>query len=321
MIFEKKVVDMFKGMMYTRCDDTGNAFYFSAEDFDGLRKEPYSFKSSMGHDLQGYIYNYDNYDEKRLVVFDHGFGGGHKSYMKEIEKLCKHGFRVFAYDHTGCMESGGETPNGMAQSLHDLDDCLKTIKEDEKFAGLDLSVMGHSWGGFSTMNICALHPEISHIVVMSGFVSVKLLIASYFGGILKFYRKAIMKLEQQSNPDYVAYNGVESLSKTDAKVLLVYSDDDKMCHKNPHYDTLAAGLAGKENIRMLLVTGKGHNPNYTEDAVKYKDEFFDVMNKKVKNKELETAEQKAAFRASYDWERMTCQDEEVWEKIFETLDA
>lgn len=92
MIFEKQVVNMYKGMMYARCDDTETVFYFSAEDFDGLHKESYPFKASAGHTLQGYIYHYDNPIEKRIVVFDHGMGGGHRAYMKEIEKLCRHGY-------------------------------------------------------------------------------------------------------------------------------------------------------------------------------------------------------------------------------------
>ena len=174
MVFEKQILNTYKSMMYTRCDDKQTVFYFSAKDFEGLNCEPYKFKSSLGHDLQGYIYYYDDPINDRLVVFDHGFGGGHLAYMKEIEMLCKHGYRVFAYDHTGCMESGGETPNGLAQSLCDLNDCISAIKNDERFAGLDISVMGHSWGAFSTLNISALHPDISHIVAMAGFVSVSL---------------------------------------------------------------------------------------------------------------------------------------------------
>jgi len=306
-------------MMYTRCDDVGTAFYFSAADFPGLRQESCSFPSSAGHTLQGCLYSYDNPIPGRLIVFDHGFGGGYRSYMKEIELLCRHGYLVFAYDHTGCMASGGKTPNGMAQSLRDLDDCFKMLKSDSRFSGLDFSVVGHSWGGFSTMNICALHPEISHIVVLSGFVSVKLLIESFFGGILKYYRKAIWELECRSNPDYVNFHGVESLSKTDAKVLLVYSDNDQRCSKSVHYDTLAAGLADKENVELLLVTGKGHNPNYTEDAVQYLGEYLAALQQKTKKKELETTEQKSAFLASFDWDRMTKQDDTVWAKIFETL--
>ena len=37
MIFEKQVVNLYRGMSYTRCDDNGTAYYFSAEDFQGLQ--------------------------------------------------------------------------------------------------------------------------------------------------------------------------------------------------------------------------------------------------------------------------------------------
>jgi len=319
MIFEKQVVNTFKNMMHSRCDDLGTAYYYSSDDFPGLQKEAYPFTSSMGHKLQGYIYNYDNPIPGRLVVFEHGFFGGHRSYMKEIEKLCKAGYLVFAYDHTGCMESGSETPNGMSQSLRDLNDCISTIKADSKFDGLDISVVGHSWGGFSTMNICALHPEISHVVSMSGFVSVEVIIGSFFAGLLKPYRKAILKLETESNPDFVGYNSIKSLSKTDAKVLLIYSDNDQLVRKSIHFDMLKEGLAHKENIEFLLVKNKGHNPNYTEDAVKYLAEFTTAQGKATKNKQLETEEQKKAFVDSFDWDRMTAQDEDVWTKILECL--
>ena len=319
MIFEKQVVNTFKGMMYSRCDDEGKAYYFSAEDFDGLHKEEYPFTSSMGHKLQGYVYNYDNPIPGRIVVFEHGFFGGHRSYMKEIEKLCKAGYLVFAYDHTGCMESGSDTPNGMSQSLCDLNDCIATIKAEPRFDGLDISVVGHSWGGFSTMNICALHPEISHIVSMSGFVSVEVIVGSFFAGLLKPYRKAILKLESESNPKFVGYNAIESLSKTDAKVLLIYSDNDQLVRKSIHFDMLKEGLSHKENIEFLLVENRGHNPNYTEDAVKYLAEYTAAVNKANKNKELETEEQKKAFVASFDWDRMTAQDDEVWARILECL--
>jgi pimeloyl-ACP methyl ester carboxylesterase len=321
MIFEKQMIGVYKGMMFTRCDDNQTAFYFSAEDFPGLQKESYAFRASAGHTLQGYLYHYDNPIAGRIVVFDHGFGGGHRSYLREIEKLCKHGYLVFAYDHTGCMESGGDTPNGMAQSLCDLNDCITTLKNDDRFAGLDISVMGHSWGGFSTSNISALHPEISHVVVLSGFVSVELLVGSFFSGLMKNYRKPIMEVEKAANPRFVEYNAVKTLSQSKAKVLLVYSDDDQMCKKDVHYDTLWKGLSQQNNIRFLLVNHKGHNPNYTEDAVQYLGEYTSLRTKLMKKKKLQTAEQKQAFVNSFDWKRMTEQDETVWSEIFSCLDS
>ncbi len=319
MIFEKQIVNTYKGMVYTRCDDTKTAFYFSADNFPGLQQEPYAFKASAGHTLQGYLYCYAGAREDRLIVFDHGFGGGHRSYMKEIEMLCRHGYLVFAYDHTGCMESGGETPNGLAQSLCDLHDCMTAIKADERFASRRISVMGHSWGGFSALNITALHPEITHVVAMCGFVSVEEMIKTFFSGLLKGYRKAVLAVEQASNPQFSSFHAVESLKSSPAKALLIYSEDDQMCRR-VHYDILKEGLAEKENVRFLLVKNKGHNPNYTEEAVKLLEAFGKARGKLLRKKQL-TEEEKARFVASFDWDSMTAQDDAVWKEILTHLDT
>ena len=318
MIFEKQVVNAYKGMMHSRCDDTETVFYFSADDFPGLHQTAYPFPASAGHTLKGYLYHYDQPAKGRLIVFDHGFGGGHRAYMKEIELLCRHGYLVLAYDHTGCMESGGASPNGLAQSLCDLNDCLSAIKKDERLGALTLSVIGHSWGAFSTMNIPALHPEVSHIVAMCGFVSVEEMMKTFFAGPLKGYRKAVLALEQQSNPEFFAFHALASLSHTQAKALLIYSENDQLCRK-AHYDILKDGLDGKENVQFLLEKNKGHNPNYTQDAVKLLGKFSKARAKFLKKKKA-TKEQKAQFVASFDWDKMTAQDEAVWQCIFSHLD-
>ena len=101
--------------------------------------------------------------------------------------------------------------------------------------------------------------------------------------------------------------------------LLVYSANDKLVGKAAHFDVLKSALSHKENIRFLLVHNKGHNPNYTEDAVKYLGEYSSAVAKQ--RKKLKTADQKKAFRDSWDWNRMTAQDEAVWAEIFKTLDT
>lgn len=318
MIFDKQVTKNFKNMMHTRCDNFGLAYYFSQKDFPTLNKTSYEFKSSLGHILQGYIYNYENPIENKLIVFDHGFGGGHESYMKEIEKLCQAGFKVFAYDHTGCMASGGESTNGLSQSLCDLNDCIEFLKTTD-FKDKDIYVMGHSWGGFSTLNISALHKEIKKVVVLSGFVSVELIVNDFFSGLLKGYRKVIMKLEKESNPYFVRFNAVDSLKKSDADVLLIYSDNDMLCKKETHYDTLYNELKEKTNIKFLLVNNKGHNPNYTVDAVNYLNEYTNLKNKMLKKKKLQSEKDKETFVNSFDWNKMTQQDEDVWNQIIDHL--
>ncbi|MBQ9845321.1 MAG: alpha/beta fold hydrolase [Oscillospiraceae bacterium] len=319
MIFADKIEKMYREQMFIRCDDNGTAYYFSADDFEGLNRESFVFKAKAGHNLQGYFYWYENPAENRVVIFEHGMGGGHRSYMREIETIAQKGYLVFAYDHTGCMESEGENTNGFGQSLSDLDCAVKALKDSEKCKGMDISIIGHSWGGFSTLNISALHPDIKHIVAMSGFISVKDMVNQYFAGLMKPFAKHIYALEEKSNPDTVKFNAVESLKDTKVKALVIHSADDPMVKKECHFDVLKNALNDKENITFWLMEGKAHSPNYTYDAVKYKDAFFATLTEKLKKKELETAQQKAEFVAGYDWWKMTTQDMDVWDRIFEFI--
>ncbi len=315
MIFHKEIEEVYKAQLFVRCDDIGIAYYFSHKDFPGLNAKRYEFTSSKNNRLVGYFYSYEGYDNTKLIVFDHGFGGGHRSYMKEIEKLCSFGYLVFAYDHTGCMESDGEDTGGLSQSLCDLNDALNALKADPNVNTDDITVIGHSWGGYSTLNISALHPDIKKIVVLSGFTSVKRMTEQNFKGFLRFYINDIIKLEGTSNPSFITYDAVETLMNSSVKALLIYSDNDHLVNKEQHYDALYNALKDKNNITFILESEKGHNPNYTREAVKYLAEYSAVAAKAVDMSPSEKEE----FRNSFDWDKMTEQDENVWAKIHNFL--
>lgn len=317
----KKIEQMYRAQLYARADDMGTAYYFSAADFEGLTQTPFAFTSSTGDRLQGYFYAYPDSTPGRIVVFDHGMGGGHRSYMREIEMLARRGYRVFAYDHMGCMESEGQGTNGFAQSLRDLNDALNALKGDPVWGKCDISVMGHSWGAFSTMNIAALHPDIRHIVAMAGFVSVERILRQMFGqGLMKLFLRRLLRVEQVANPDFVGYDAAQTLKNVDIPTLLIYCVDDPVVSVTHHRDVLVQALKGHDNVRFLTMGGRGHNPNYTADAAAYLGEYTAALAQKRKAGELETAEQRVAFVASWDWRRMTAQDEAVWEEIFAALD-
>ena len=319
-MFYKAIRNAYRGMIYTRADDNGAVFYFSAEDFEGLEQEPFSFSSSDGHFLQGYFYSYPNAREDRLVVFEHGMGSGHRGYLREIELLARRGYLVFAYDHTGCMESGGETTGGFVQSLKDLDDALVALKAEKSLHGRQISVVGHSWGGFSTLNIAALHPDLHSVVALSGFLSVEKMLSQFFSGIMmRGVGKKLLQEETEKNPNWISCNAIDALSDTDVKAMIIHSADDPVVKCDQHFDVLQRALEGKENLRFLKVNGKRHNPNYTADAVAYKDEFFAIYKKELKKKHLVSDEEKAAFVKRFDWKRMTEQDMTLWNEIFEFL--
>jgi hypothetical protein len=89
--------------------------------------------------------------------------------------------------------------------------------------------------------------------------------------------------------------------------------------KRDHYEILKEELGDRDNVSFMLVSGKGHNPNYTKEAVGLLGEFGKARTKLLKNKKA-TKEDKERFIKSLDWKKMTEQDENVWKEIFEYLE-
>ena len=320
MIGERKIVEIYKNRLIRRNDDPGMIFYYSYQDFEGLQAEPVSFAGADGQTLRGAFYYYHKKSGERVVIFEHGLGGGHRSYMKEIEILARHGYTVLAYDHTGCMTSEGRDIGGLAQSVSDLDHCIRFLKGLDGYVKADISVIGHSWGGLSTLNIAALHHDVTHLAAISAPISVRALVRQFFRGPLSLYVPAVLRFEAERNPGYAELEAVKSLEKTQAKLLVIHSEDDPTVSCRKNFRALQKALAGRPETEFLLVTGKAHNPNYTVDAVMYKDQFFKELIEKQKKNEFTTEESKQAFKNSYDFDRMTAQDEAIWNKILAFLE-
>lgn len=317
-MLKEYLIKKYKNTLYNRTDDNGAVYYFSHNDFPNLNYKEYNFVSSKGDLLKGNFYYYDGFIENHIVVFDHGMGGGHLSYFKEIELLCKKGYMVYAYDHTGCMESGGDCSYGFSQSLVDLNDCLNSLKKD--YPNYTFDCIGHSWGGFSTMNIAAFHKDIKHIVVISGFISVYDILKQELHGMFKKYYEDVIKMEEEYNGKFARSNGIDALSNYEGEALIIHSDTDKVINPKLHYYKLKEALKNKDNISFVLVKNKGHNPNYLNNAIKYKNSFLKDYMKALKHNKLVTQQQKDEFKNSYDWNKMTGQDMNVWKIIFKFLE-
>ena len=75
------------------------------------------------------------------------------------------------------------------------------------------------------------------------------------------------------------------------------------------------------NDEFILLDNKGHNPNYTIEAVKYLNEYQKQKKKYKKQKKLENTKQKEKFIQTFDWNMMTTQDEDVWQEIINWLNS
>lgn len=272
--------------------------------------------------LSGYFYESEGVPRRRrTVIFDHGMGGGHRAYLREIAGLAGAGFRVFAYDHTGCWESEGDTTGGFCQSLSDLAAACRTLTESGCAEGEGLGVVGHSWGGYAALNIPALVSEVTRVVALAGFRSVGAVVQGLLRGPLALYRGAVLRGEAARHPDLVEMDAVSSLRHTEARVLIVHSEDDPLVSCRLSFDPMERALSRREGITFLRMQGRGHSPHHTADAVAYKDEFFKQLKLRLKAGGLADAEGHRAFLRGFDWHRMTEPDSEVFEKIVRHLDS
>ncbi len=320
MIFEKAIMKIYKNTLLTRHDPDGTVLYFSKEDFDGLLSDDFCFLGDKGQRLSAHIYYKSEKRTDRIIVFEHGMGSGHRAYMREIDLITSRGYTVFTYDHTGTLDSEGEHIGGFSQSLSDLVIAIKVLKEKDEFKNAVIAVIGHSWGGFSSMNIPNIYPEITHTVSISGFISPRVIQQQHLGGLLSLYRKAAYNIESDAIPEYAGTDARNRREDVKTKSMFIHSIDDQIVNFNMNFEALRSKFENDERFLFIETKDKNHNPNYTLDAIAYKSAFFKDLSEKNKNGELKTDEEKAAFISSYDWYRMTEQDMDIWNKIFEFIE-
>ena len=312
------ILKSFKSKLLVRHDPDGTIVYLTPEQV-GITGRAFDFLADHGGLLKGYFYTKGTPRADKLIVFDHGMGCGHKAYMREIATICEHGYEVFAYDHTGTLESAGDSIGGFTQSLVDLDLAISAIKDKGEARGRKIAVIGHSWGGFSTLNIAAYHPDITHVVPLSGFISAREMISCLLGKLQK-YSPMLFALEEERFGSYAYSDARLSLKLAkNTKALVIHSKDDMTCPYT-HLEKLRAAIGDGGNVTYLTVNGKNHNPNFTCEAAAYKDRFFAELTHLKKKKKLTTSESKDAFVARWDFIKMTEQDMALWQTIFNFLE-
>ena len=289
-----------------RYDKDGIIPYLSEADFPSLQKEEYSFINSKGIKIAYFIYKYPNYSKEKVILFAHGLGPGHTAYMAEINALCSAGYKIFTLDYAGCDKSEGDSLISFNEPSRDINDLLDYLKLKE-----EVVLVGHSLGGYSSLNVISRRDDIKQAVILSGFISYKKQIRAAIKSSL--ITKLMYNYEKKIEPVYMAENLLEYIANTKDKLLFIQSVDDVVV---PFKDALGEIMKIENpNISYVQVEKRYHNPNYSVEAVQYMRDVFGEYNALVKNKTLKTLEDKQKYMADKSAFKMTIQDPEIIEKI------
>lgn len=305
------VIKLYKKNLVRRYNKEVGIPYYSFKDFSGLKQESYTFKNSKNTEIHYYFYYYDGFKKDKIILFCPGIGPGHIAYLREIELLARHGYKVLTLDYTGCGESGGDSLASLNMPNLDVTELLNLLGPKE-----EIILMGHSLGGYTTLNLINIRDDINKAIVLSGFVSIHSLVKHYVHSNL--VTKIVMKYEKKIVPEYFDIDNEEYLKTTKDKLFVIQSDDDTIV---PYGIALkVAEDANNSNVKTLKVSGRKHNPNYTNEAVQYMSETFGNFYKQIKNKIIKTDDDKINYFKDISLDRLTEQDEKMFEQILNFID-
>ena len=254
--------------------DSTPLHFFTKDDYEGLEATPIEFKSTNDNTLRGNIYYYDYPTYKGVLIFAHGLGVGHLQYTHEINHFAKLGFKVVTYDNTGCAKSDGEATGGLPQGIMDLKSCLDFIKSRDDLKNYNKVLCGHSWGGYSTINVLPFVKEEDNVkcaVAMGApFCSTDALYEMVVrtSSLLKFTGPFISMIEKNRYGQISKMNTLASLSNVDIDIMLIHGTKDHIINYKENFKFVEDNLK-KDNVTFVTVENKRHRPNISDEATAY----------------------------------------------------
>ena len=297
---------LYKKHFVSRYDKEIGVPYYQTSDFKGLKEEVFTFTNSKGIELKYFYFYYDNYKEDKIILFLHGLACGHAAYFAEIDALARRGYKVLTLDYTGCGDSKGKCLGSLNEPTRDVNELLDYLKLDKP-----LVLVGHSLGGYTSLNTIILREEIKKAVVISGFLTIK----SIGDALIKnsFFVKRILAYENKLYPEYKGLNNIDYLNKTTDDIFFIQSEDDGMV---PYRIALeVVETIDNPHIKKLKMSGRKHNPNYTDSAVSYMNEVFGNYYYLLKQKRIKTSEDKINYFKDVSLAKLVEQDEDLFDQI------
>ncbi len=285
------------------------SFYTNTE--FGVERYEYDVNVNDGK-IVGHFYHIDNYDDSKVIIFCHGMGSTKEAYIQEASYIASKGYLVYLFDYLGINESSGDAICGFSNSTYSLDLVIQALKNDEKYNSKDFYVMGHSWGGYATLNITSLHPDIKGIIGLAPMVSVfktakssgkiKLNIPNY---MFYLYDKSVF-------PKKYGKGTINSLKGYNGKIILVQSLDDPVVPYNLSLGLIQSKLKDKQ-IEYITLNNRFHCPDYTDEACKKWWDFNLEYRKARTEEEIDNLYKTTDFHACGEL------DTELWDSLLNKL--
>ena len=246
-----------------------------------LPREEIYFKSGEA-ELCGYYYPAD--EPLGLVVLAHGYRAGADDYLPLTLRFVTDGDSVFTYDVRGTYNSGGESVKGMCQALIDIEAALDFVDSDERFLGLSVFLVGHSWGGYAVSSVLELHPDVAACVCIAPMADGSTVMVEmaeiHFSPIVRITKPIFDVYQDMLFGEYTDCNAKSGINSTDIPVLVAQGVDDDVITMDRLSITAYRDEITNPNVTYYFADGLqgGHSEIlYSDEAILYREKLADDL--------------------------------------------
>lgn len=245
-----------------RCDGSVSIVYPLPSEYSDLEVKKSYFENNKKTRFTTYEYRYKKSSKfKAVILLFHGIGNGHFYLLPLIEYLCKKDYLILTYDQYASGTSEGRVFDSMCSSSRDAKFALKYVEENYS---LPLYVLGHSWGGYTSLISLNYSNRIEKCISVSGFncesdilrvkkFTAPIRVLMRLRAFLRYGKDGLLKAE-------------DILKTTDKKVLYLQGEKDNIVSPTFAGEKFKNICEGKSNIEIKIFKEKGHTPFVLNNA-------------------------------------------------------
>ncbi|MDA3906325.1 MAG: alpha/beta hydrolase [Bacteroidales bacterium] len=189
-----------------------------------------NFPSIKGQDI--YAWKVESNPDLPTLILVHGWGRNVERMTPYIRKLCCRGFNMLAFDARGHGNSHSDGPMTMVKFAEDTGSAIEYVLGDEKQKNKEISLIGLSIGGASSILAASRDVRIRKVVTVGGFAhplevmrkQIKDRYIPYFPFTWIFFKF----VKWRTGLDFEAIAPVNNIAKAKADFLLIHGTIDKI---------------------------------------------------------------------------------------------
>ena len=118
-------------------------------------------------------------------------------------------------------------------------------------------------------------------------------------------------------PEYKDLNNIDCLNKTTDDIFFIQSEDDTMVPYRIALEVVES--IDNPHIKKLKMSGRKHNPNYTDASIQYMNEVFGTYYSLLREKKIKTDADKIDYFKDVSLAKLVEQDEQLFDQIAQFL--